>query len=124
MVMLHDHVMSAAELTINVTEFKAKCLDLFDRLNDGRLSKVTVTRRGKPVAVATPAASALPAWKLKSDGSYEFDLEAFRESLGEDRLPYDPSFDPCESPFDDEAMDEWERNNGVGTGLRPHDEAA
>jgi prevent-host-death family protein len=46
--------MPTAEETLTVTEFKARCLELFDRLNGRRLSKVTVTRRGKPVAVVTP----------------------------------------------------------------------
>ncbi len=41
------------EETLSVSEFKAKCLDLFDRLSKNRLHKVTVTRHGKPVAVVT-----------------------------------------------------------------------
>ena len=40
----------AANLTVNVTEFKAKCLTLFDEVEAGNIS-ITVTRRGKPVAV-------------------------------------------------------------------------
>ncbi len=40
----------SAHLTISATEFKAKCLDIFTQLADRRLSGVTVTRRGKPVA--------------------------------------------------------------------------
>ena len=42
------------EETISVSEFKAKCLGIFQRLADHRLAKVTVTRRGRPVAVLTP----------------------------------------------------------------------
>lgn len=38
-------------LMISVTEFKARCLELFDRLQDGRLDIVEVTRRGKLVAI-------------------------------------------------------------------------
>ena len=49
--------MSAEEI-LTVTEFKARCLELFDRLNARRLHKVTVTRRGKPVAVVTPVSTA------------------------------------------------------------------
>ena len=45
------------ELTISATEFKAKCLDIFTRLSDHRLTKVTVTRRGKPVAAVTAPVS-------------------------------------------------------------------
>ena len=42
--------MVSSELVITATEFKARCLELFTRLNEGGLRKVTVTRRGKPVA--------------------------------------------------------------------------
>lgn len=38
-------------MTLSVTVFKARCLELFDRLQDGRLDRVEVTRRGKLVAV-------------------------------------------------------------------------
>jgi antitoxin (DNA-binding transcriptional repressor) of toxin-antitoxin stability system len=38
------------EVTLNVTRFKAECLDLFKRLEEGKLKRVTVTRRGRPVA--------------------------------------------------------------------------
>lgn len=44
----------ADELTISASEFKAKCLDILDRLGDRRLREVVVTKRGKPVAVLTP----------------------------------------------------------------------
>jgi antitoxin (DNA-binding transcriptional repressor) of toxin-antitoxin stability system len=39
--------------TLSVSEFKARCLELFERLSKRRLDKITVTRRGKPVAVVT-----------------------------------------------------------------------
>jgi prevent-host-death family protein len=45
---------SRMELTISASEFKAKCLDILKRLGEHRLARVTVTRRGKPVAVMTP----------------------------------------------------------------------
>lgn len=41
-------------LTVGATEFKAKCLDLLDRLADHSLESVRVTKRGKVVAVVTP----------------------------------------------------------------------
>ena len=41
-------------LEINATEFKAKCLELFDRLASGKLKRVTITKRGKAVAVLVP----------------------------------------------------------------------
>lgn len=46
--------MVSSELRITATEFKAKCLDIFKRLADGRLRKVIVTRRGQPVAEIGP----------------------------------------------------------------------
>jgi len=46
--------MSENEVTLNVTRFKAECLDLFKRLEQGKLKRVTVTRRGRPVAEVSP----------------------------------------------------------------------
>lgn len=40
--------------TIAATEFKAKCLEILDRLAAHKLTRVTVTKRGKAVAVLTP----------------------------------------------------------------------
>ncbi|MBX3476453.1 MAG: type II toxin-antitoxin system prevent-host-death family antitoxin [Brevundimonas sp.] len=51
--MTHDHV--TGEVVITATEFKAKCLDLIDRLQRGALRKVTITKRGKPAAVVNQA---------------------------------------------------------------------
>lgn len=41
----------APELTINASAFKARCLDLMDQIASHKLSRVTVTKRGKPVSV-------------------------------------------------------------------------
>jgi prevent-host-death family protein len=56
--------MVTSELTISASEFKAKCLDILKRLGDRKLRRVTVTRRGKPVAELTP-----PRESLESAGS-------------------------------------------------------
>jgi antitoxin (DNA-binding transcriptional repressor) of toxin-antitoxin stability system len=40
---------------LSVTDFKARCLELFDRLTDGTVDCIKVTRRGKPVAIVTAA---------------------------------------------------------------------
>lgn len=37
--------------TLTVTDFKAHCLELFDRLTKGTLDCIEVTRRGKVVAI-------------------------------------------------------------------------
>lgn len=43
-----------ATQTYSATEFKAKCLEVFDRLAARKLTRVTITKRGKVVAVVTP----------------------------------------------------------------------
>jgi antitoxin (DNA-binding transcriptional repressor) of toxin-antitoxin stability system len=47
-------------LEIGVTAFKAKCLALFKELEARRLTKVVVTRRGKPIAELAPARTEVP----------------------------------------------------------------
>ena len=87
--------MATRELTVNVTEFKAKCLEHLRKLEAGRLRKVTVVRRGKPVAVVQSAAAAS---KPLTD-SYGFmqgtlrlspDYDPFEQVIEE---PSDPFFD-------------------------------
>lgn len=51
--MQHDR-----ELTLSATAFKAQCLDIMTRIAAHKLSRVTVTKRGKPVAVMGPAETA------------------------------------------------------------------
>lgn len=40
-------------MEISASEFKAKCLDIFDQLAAHTLDRVVVTKRGRPVAVLT-----------------------------------------------------------------------
>jgi antitoxin (DNA-binding transcriptional repressor) of toxin-antitoxin stability system len=40
--------------TFTATDFKARCLDIFDKLAARKLTRVTITKRGKVVAVLTP----------------------------------------------------------------------
>ena len=47
-------------MTIAVGEFKAKCLKIMDEVQTTR-SPVTITKRGKPVAVLTPYSEDAPA---------------------------------------------------------------
>jgi prevent-host-death family protein len=46
-------IMPAAQ-TISATEFKAKCLDILERLRSRQLERVEITKRGRVVAVLTP----------------------------------------------------------------------
>jgi prevent-host-death family protein len=44
----------ATTQTISASEFKAKCLNILDRLAGHELDRVVITKRGRPVAVLTP----------------------------------------------------------------------
>lgn len=50
----------AGELTVSASVFKARCLELFKALEARKLTRVTVTRRGKPVAELVPPRAAEP----------------------------------------------------------------
>ena len=45
---------SLNDRTMGATEFKAKCLDVMDRLQSGDLGRVIVTKHGRPWAVMGP----------------------------------------------------------------------
>ena len=47
-------------MTIAVAEFKAKCLKIMDEVQTTR-SPVTITKRGKPMAVLAPYSEETPA---------------------------------------------------------------
>lgn len=59
------------ELTIGATAFKARCLEILKALETRKLTRVTVTRRGRPVAELAPPQGALPdLWGcMKGTGS-------------------------------------------------------
>ena len=43
---------------VSASEFKAKCLDILDRIRSRELERVVVTKRGIPVAVLVPPPAA------------------------------------------------------------------
>ena len=45
------------EATLSATDFKATCLAVLDRLAARDLERVTITKRGRPVAVVTAPAT-------------------------------------------------------------------
>jgi antitoxin (DNA-binding transcriptional repressor) of toxin-antitoxin stability system len=47
-------------LEISATEFKARCLSVFKKLERRQYARVIVTRRGRPVAELIPPRSAPP----------------------------------------------------------------
>ncbi len=48
-------------LTISATEFKARCLDLLDRLGTSKLDQVVITLHGRTVAILTPSRAQVDA---------------------------------------------------------------
>ena len=50
-----------ATQTISASEFKAKCLDILDRLADRTLERVVITKRGRVVATLIPPEDAAAA---------------------------------------------------------------
>lgn len=50
----------AGELTVSASVFKARCLELFKALEARKLTRVTVTRRGRPVAELVPPRTVEP----------------------------------------------------------------
>jgi prevent-host-death family protein len=47
----------AASRIVSASEFKAKCLDILDRIRSREVDRVVVTKRGVPVAVLVPPAA-------------------------------------------------------------------
>lgn len=54
---LVDEADLKGEIALSVTTFKARCLEVFKALEAGRLTRVTVTKRGRPVGELRPPAS-------------------------------------------------------------------
>lgn len=52
---------ASGALTISASAFKARCLEIFKALEARQLTRVTVTRRGRPVAELTSPASERPS---------------------------------------------------------------
>ncbi len=46
--------MTSMQTMINASEFKATCLELFDRVASGELERVVITKRGRVVGILHP----------------------------------------------------------------------
>lgn len=67
---------------VAATEFKAKCLALIDRVHDTG-QPITITKRGKPVAVLQPLAEEdLKPW-LKLRGTVKYYKDPFKPAIDE-----------------------------------------
>ena len=85
--------------TIQASEFKAKCLDHLRQLETGKLRKVTVVRRGKPVAVVQSAEAARKPLK----DSFGFMKDTLH--LAPDYDPFEQVIDGPSDPFFDKTPD-------------------
>lgn len=106
-----DGASGAATLTVTATEFKARCLDLLARVADGRMERLVVTRRGKPVAAVVSAAAGAAEERAALEAEIERGWEEMRGSVV---VP--PGFD-LTAPVVDES--EVEAARGL-LGGRPH----
>ena len=52
-----------AHETISASEFKAKCLDILSQLAARKLTRVTITKHGRPVAILTPPDSPMDSMR-------------------------------------------------------------
>jgi antitoxin (DNA-binding transcriptional repressor) of toxin-antitoxin stability system len=86
------------ELTISVTEFKAKCLGLLERLATGDLTRVTVLKRGKPLAVVNRPQQEAEA----------FDIDAWRRRLQAYDLGVPDDYDWTQPMMTDEEAEQFE----------------
>ena len=75
--------------TVTATEFKATCLDLLDQLAAHKITRLTVTKRGKPVAVLIPP-----------DTVPERDPFDDLVGAGKGLIDWPEGFDVMQSPFD------------------------
>ncbi len=53
--------MAETVVTISASAFKAKCLAIFNDLEGRKISRVIVTKRGKPVAELLPPRTEVPS---------------------------------------------------------------
>ena len=80
------------EKTISATEFKATCLDLMDQLEDRRLDRIFVTKRGRIVSVVSPPTAVVPDRPVSIFGCMkdsplipvDFDWESINEPVYSD----------------------------------------
>lgn len=95
-------------IEMSVTEFKAKCLELFGKLHRHELDSVTVTKRGEPVGVVSPP-------KQKAKLTFEEAMARYYKALEDKRfsvIKLDPDYDETGPTFTEEDYAEFNAHNG------------
>ncbi len=77
--------------TVSATEFKATCLDLLDQLAAHKITRLTVTKRGKPVAVLIPPEPETTVAHTPFDALY---------GAGQGLITWPAGYDLTQSPFE------------------------
>lgn len=91
-------------IEISVTEFKAKCLDLIDKLSRHEFDSIELTKRGQPIAVVL--ATQPPKSKTLEEAMAE--LRAWQASM-KDNIWINPDFDLTQPTSD---LDDCEAYHG------------
>lgn len=89
--MTHDQI--TGEVVITATEFKAKCLELLDRVKSGMVTKVHITKRGKEVATMVAPDSRHAEWDPQSIFGCMRGTVELPDGLDIDGPIYDPAID-------------------------------
>jgi antitoxin (DNA-binding transcriptional repressor) of toxin-antitoxin stability system len=84
-------------IEMSVTEFKAKCLDLFDKLSRNEIESISVTKRGKPLACVTP----LQAQASRTRESLLADYREWQRTKPTRAIQPDPDLDLIKPVFGD-----------------------
>lgn len=92
--MTYDHM--AGAVVITATEFKAKCLELLDRVHSGDLKRIHITKRGREVAVVESAAASIEG---RSFIGWQADPACSLDGLDIDGPIYDPARDGACAPL-------------------------
>ena len=89
-------------IEISITEFKAKCLELIDKLSRHEIDSIEITKRGKPVAVVNAKDPPRP----RTFEEALADLRAWQETM-KGSVHIDPDFDLTQPIFDIEDFDAY-----------------
>jgi hypothetical protein len=90
-------------VVVSVSEFKAKCLELLDKLSRHEIDTIELTKRGKPIAVVN--AKERPKPKTAEDVLAEF--KAFQTRMAGSIKILDPTFDLTQPIVDIDDIDAY-----------------
>ncbi len=62
-------------IEISVTEFKARCLELMDKISRHEINEIRVTKRGKPIVVVSPSTARKPRTREDAMAAHQYWLK-------------------------------------------------